>query len=390
MARAILIVLDSVGIGAMDDAYLFGDEGSHTLKHTAEAVGGLNLPNMENLGLGHIDELQGVARQNEVIGSFGRMKEQANGKDTTTGHWEMMGHILYHAFPTFPNGFPVALIEAFERRIGRKTLGNIVASGTVIIEELGREHMKTGFPIVYTSADSVFQIAAHEEIIPLEDLYKMCQDARELLQGEWGVGRVIARPFVGQPGHFARTSNRHDYSLMPGRTYLDLLTASGYTVAGIGKIKDIFAGQGVTCHYPSKNNQEGMDQILLAMKEHTTGLIFANLVDFDMVYGHRNNAKGYAEALEDFDKGLEVILDHLLEDDLLVITADHGCDPTTVSTDHSREYVPLLVYGKKYRAGVDLKVRQSFADLGATIVHHMGVRTDHNLPGESFCDLLRK
>lgn len=390
MARTILIVLDSVGIGAMEDAYLFGDEGSHTLKHTAEAVGGLNVPNMESLGLGHIDELQGVSRQNEVIGSYGKMKEQANGKDTTTGHWEMMGHILKHALPTFPNGFPPALIEDFERRIGRKTLGNIVASGTVIIEELGREHMDTGFPIIYTSADSVFQIAAQEEVIPLEDLYKMCQEARKLLQGEWGVGRVIARPFVGQPGHFVRTSNRHDYSLMPGRTYLDLLTESGYPVAGIGKIKDIFAGQGITRHYPSKNNQEGMERILQAMEGNKTGLIFANLVDFDMVYGHRNNVKGYAEALEDFDKGLKIVLEHLLEDDLLVITADHGCDPTTVSTDHSREYVPLLVYGKKYRGGVDLKVRQSFADLGATISDHLGVPKDPELPGKSFWDLIRK
>ncbi len=390
MARAILIVLDSVGIGAMEDAYIFGDEGSHTLKHIAEAVGGLNLPNMESLGLGHIDDLTGVSSQNEPIGAFGKMKEQAKGKDTTTGHWEMMGYVLDHGLPVFPQGFPFALIEAFEKKIGRKTLGNIAASGTVIIEELGREHIQTGYPIVYTSADSVFQIAAHEEIIPLAELYKICQEARELLQGEWGVGRVIARPFTGEPGSFVRTANRHDYSLAPGRTYLDRLAGFGYSVAGIGKIKDIFTGQGITHHYPSSNNQEGMEQVVKAMQEHPGGLIFANLVDFDMIYGHRNDVKGYAEALEEFDIALKGVFDLLHDDDLLLLCADHGCDPTTESTDHSREYVPLLAYGKKFRSGVDLGVRKTFADLGATIAHHLGIPGDPLLPGESFYNLIRR
>lgn len=387
--RAIVIVLDSAGIGEMEDAHLYGDEGSNTLKHTAEAVGGLNVPYLEKLGLGHIDSLAGVSAQHEAAGAFGKMHEQASGKDTTTGHWEMMGQVLRNPFPTFPHGFPAALIEAFEKGIGRKTLGNIVASGTAIIESLGAEHLETGFPIVYTSADSVFQIAAHEEIIPLEELYGMCRTARELLQGDLGVGRVIARPFTGRPGQFARTSNRHDFSLEPDQTVLDFITEANLPVIGIGKIKDIFAGKGITCSYSTKNNQDGMDQLLNAMKIHPEGFIFANLVDFDMVYGHRNDVQGYARALEEFDQRLPQLFELLEADDLLFITADHGCDPTTASTDHSREFVPLLAYGKNFKGGVNLNTRSSFADLGHTIAAHLGVELRGQLPGESFYDLIR-
>lgn len=385
--RVILIILDSLGIGAAPDSYCFGDQGCNTLLHTAEVVGGLNLPNLERFGLGNIISVQGILPVSQPQAAFGRMEERSPGKDTTTGHWEMMGLILEQGFPTYPHGFPAEVITEFERLIGRKTLGNKVASGTIIIEELGPEHMQTGYPIVYTSADSVFQIAAHEEIIPLELLYQMCQTAREMLTGEHGVGRVIARPFVGQPGSFTRTANRHDYSLEPPQHILDQLIADGCRVVGIGKIKDIFAGRGVTDSWPTSGNQEGIDKILTALQDDFRGLIFANLVDFDQLYGHRNDPTGYAQALEDFDERLAEVIGAMHRKDLLIITADHGCDPTTPGTDHTREYVPLLVYGADIRP-VDLGTRSTFADIGQSVADHLGVTTK-NMAGKSFLPELR-
>ena len=310
------------------------------------------------------------------------MQEKSPGKDTTTGHWELMGLELTQAFPTYPEGFPPDLIARFEKQIGRKTLGNIVASGTEIIKELGPEHLRTGYPIVYTSADSVFQIAAHEEIIPLETLYQYCHMARDLLHEEHAVGRVIARPFIGQPGNFVRTANRHDFSKEPDITLLDKIKESGQAVIGIGKIKDIFAGRGVTESHSTINNQDGIDKILKVLQKDFTGLVFANLVDFDQLYGHRNDPHGYARALEEFDQRLPEIMKLLGSQDILIITADHGCDPTTVSTDHSREYVPLLVFGEEVQPGVALGCRETFADVAATIADHLGV--DYNLAGDSF------
>lgn len=387
--RAILIVLDSVGIGNAEDSYLYGDEGSNTIKNTALAVGGLKLPNMARLGLGNLDDLKGVPPVPEAAGAYGRMKERSKGKDTTTGHWEMMGQVLLQPFPTYPHGFPDELIKEFERLIGTRTLGNKVASGTVIIEDLGREHIHTGFPIVYTSADSVFQIAAHEEVIPLERLYQMCHTARALLTGKHGVGRVIARPFIGEPGNFVRTANRHDFSLEPARNILDFIIESGQKVVGVGKIQDIFAGRGISESVRTKNNRDGIEKILSIMKKKFDGLIFANLIDFDQLYGHRNDAGGYAQALEEFDAFLPDIMAAMLPEDMLSITADHGCDPTTVSTDHSREHVPLLIYGKNLSAGIDLSLRNSFADLGRTIADHLGVKVK-GIEGESFYPRIRK
>jgi len=387
--KAVLIVLDSVGIGEMEDSHLYGDQGSNTLGNTAKAMGGLNLPNMQRLGLGNIADIAGVPPVEHALGAYGKMREKSKGKDTTTGHWEMMGIILDKAFPTYPQGFPAELIAELEKRIGRKTLGNIVASGTQIIEILGEEHVKTGFPIVYTSADSVLQIAAHEDIIGLDELYNICHIARDLMQGEHAVGRVIARPFIGQAGSFVRTPHRHDYSLEPAYHLLDAIIDSKLEVVGIGKIKDIFVGRAVSSSYPTKNNEDGVEKILSAMGLDFTGLIFANLIDFDQQYGHRNDVAGYAGALEDFDRMLPLITDKLNDEDILFITADHGCDPTTPSTDHSREHVPILVYGKGLRSNVNLGVRASFADLGQTIADYLGIdlRTQ---PGESFYPLLQR
>lgn len=386
--RAILIILDSLGVGEMPDCQLFGDQGCNTLQNTAAAVGGLSLPNLQKLGLGNITEVLGVSANHQPQAAYGRMNERSRGKDTTTGHWEMMGLILDQPFPTYPDGFPVEVIQEFEHRISRKTLGNKVASGTVIIEELGREHMQTGYPIVYTSADSVFQIAAHEEIIPLEDLYHMCQTAREMLVGEHAVGRVIARPFVGKPGSFKRTSNRHDYSLQPPVHIMDILIEQGCEVIGVGKIKDIFAGRSVTTAIPTTSNQDGVDQVLAAMQPDFRGLIFANLVDFDQLYGHRNDPHGYARAIEEFDRRLPELLGHMGPEDLLIITADHGCDPTTEGTDHTREYVPLLVYGPSIQPA-DLGTRETFADVGQSIADHLGVKAE-NMAGKSFLPEVRK
>jgi phosphopentomutase len=387
--RAIIIVMDSAGIGAMEDSYLYGDEGSNTIVNIAHAVGGLHLPHLQTLGLGNLADIEGVPAVDKIMGAAGIMLEKSKGKDTTTGHWEMMGIILDHPFPTYPQGFPEELIRTFEKRIGRQTLGNVVASGTEIIEELGLQHMQTGFPIVYTSADSVFQIAAHEEIVPLEELYRYCRIAREMLQGEHNVGRVIARPFIGQAGSFVRTSNRHDFALMPPENVIDLISASGQKVAGIGKIYDIFNGKSIDATQHIDSNRDGLEKTIQTIAEQEfAGLLFVNLVDFDQQFGHRNDAQGYARALEEFDSYLPQVMAAMKSEDILFITADHGCDPTTSSTDHSREQVPLLVYGQPVREDVILPVRSSFADLGQTVAEYLGVKAE-GLPGESFYSLIR-
>jgi phosphopentomutase len=372
--RVILIVLDSVGCGDAPDAEKYGDEGANTLANTARAVGGLKLPNLGQLGLGNLTSIEGVAPVRRTSGVYGRLTESSAGKDTTTGHWELMGMPLTKPFPTYPEGFPADLMAEFEQRIGRETLGNYPASGTVIIQELGEEHVRTGKPIVYTSADSVFQVAAHEEIIPVDELYHMCEVARGLLRGEHAVGRVIARPFVGEPGNFTRTERRKDFSLVPPQgTALDVLKAAGQEVMGVGKIEDIFAHRGLTHSNHTPNNEEGVDAILDFMSQEGKGLIFANLVDFDMLYGHRNNPRGYADALEAFDERLPEIQAALRDTDVLMITADHGNDPTTASTDHSRERVPILIAGQHVRRSMDLGTRSSFADVAATIADLLGV-----------------
>lgn len=365
--RVILIVLDSVGVGELPDAYKFGDEGSNTLGHVTEKTG-VELPNMGKLGLGNIIPLKSVPENPNAIGGYGKMAEKSAGKDTTTGHWEIAGLITEKPFPTYPHGFPEEIIKEFEKRIGRKVLGNKPASGTEIIKELGEEHVKTGYPIVYTSADSVFQVAAHEDVIPLEELYRICEIAREILKGDHALGRVIARPFTGTPGNFVRTGNRRDFSLKPFEpTILDMLKEAGYEVFAVGKIEDIFAGQGITEKNHTTNNDEGITATIKAMDEIKNGLIFTNLVDFDMLYGHRNDVEGYAKALTHFDNRLPEIMGKLTKEDLLIITADHGCDPTTPSTDHSREYVPLLVYSPSMKHGVNLGVRSTYSDVAATI-----------------------
>lgn len=388
--RITLIIMDSVGIGELPDAAKYGDQGSNTLVNCARAVGGLKLPNLARLGLGNIAEIEGVPAVEKPLAAYGKMAEQSAGKDTTTGHWEICGIILSSPFPVYPEGFPPEVIEPFENKIGRKVLGNKAASGTQIIEELGAEHMKTGRPIVYTSADSVFQIAAHEEIIPVEELYSMCRIAREILTGKHAVGRVIARPFLGQPGSFWRTANRQDFSLKPpAPTVLNLLKDHGLEVMAVGKIEDIFAGEGISRSVHTEGNMDGVDKTLKFMREpNNRGLIFTNLVDFDSLYGHRNNPQGYAGALQDFDERIPEILEAVRDDEILIITADHGCDPTTESTDHSREYVPLLVYGKQVKAGTNLGIRNSFTDVAATIADLFGL----SFPvGESFAkDILVK
>lgn len=369
--RIVLIVLDSVGVGELPDARDFGDEGSNTLANTAKAVGGLYLPNLKKLGLGNIIPIDGVAPEKEPTGCYGKSAEISRGKDTTTGHWEMMGIISKDPFPTYPNGFPSQVIDAFEKAIGRRVLGNTVASGTEIIKKYGLEHMKTGMPIVYTSADSVFQIAAHEDVIPVEELYRICQIARNLLTGKHAVGRVIARPFIGtSPENFKRTDRRKDFSLSPPhKTVLDMAKEKGLEVLGIGKIKDIFNAQGLTDSIHTANNEEGMREIVYHARRNFEGILFANLGDFDTLYGHRNNAMGYKNALEAFDRSVPKIIESINPDDLLIITADHGCDPTTESTDHSREYTPILAYSKdnSFTGGKNLGIRKTFADIGATI-----------------------
>lgn len=383
IGRVILIVLDSVGIGELPDAGLYGDSGSNTLGNIARKVRDFSLPNLEALGLGNIDKSIGLKIAEKPAGSFGRAKEASPGKDTTTGHWEMSGVILQQPFPTFPEGFPNQLVDVFEKSIGIKTIGNEVASGTEIIARLGDKHVETGYPIIYTSADSVFQIAAHEEVIPLNKLYEICEKARILLKDEYAVGRVIARPFLGEKGNYSRTSNRRDFSLKPvKKTMLDTIAENGMNVAAVGKIEDIFAGKGITEAVHTKDNMEVVDKILNYMAENKKGLIFANLVDFDMLYGHRNDAVGYAKALMSFDARIPEILEAMKDSDALIITADHGCDPTTGSTDHSREYIPILVYGKQVIEGVNIGTRASFADIGATILDLLGLPIE--IDGKSF------
>ncbi len=388
--RVFLIVLDSFGIGEMPDAAKYGDEGSNTLGTVAKNPY-FSTPNMAKLGLFSIDgvaiddrEWNGMQKQKPeadnrmqtypVVGSYARMTEKSAGKDTTTGHWEIAGLVSENSMPVFPDGFPSEIIDAFEKATGRRVLCNRPYSGTQVIEDYGREHMETGALIVYTSADSVFQIAAHEDIVPVPQLYEYCETARRMLVGEYGVGRVIARPFVGKPGSFTRTSRRHDYSLLPpADTMLDQMKNAGFDVIGVGKINDIFAGKGITEFVRTAGNAEGIDRTLEYMDKDFTGLCFVNLVDFDMLYGHRNDADGYAKALTYFDRRLPEILGKMREDDMLMITADHGCDPGTPSTDHSREYTPLLMYGCSVPAGKNFGTRPTFADIGATVLDYFGV-----------------
>lgn len=385
--RVTLIVLDSVGCGDAPDAAAYGDAGANTLSNISRVVGGLNLPNMGKLGLGNLTEIKGVPPTEAAVGVYGRLTEVSAGKDTTTGHWELAGVILDQPFPTYPQGFPAELMAAYEARIGRETLGNYPASGTEIIKELGEEHLRTGKPIVYTSADSVFQVAAHEEIIPIDELYHFCQVARDLLTGEHAVGRVIARPFVGQPGHFTRTERRKDFSLEPpGDTILDVVKAAGQDVMGVGKIEDIFAYRGLTMSNHTGNNMAGVDAVVEFLALAKGGLIFANLVDFDALYGHRNDPQGYAEALAAFDRRLPEILQTLRDDDVLIITADHGNDPTDASTDHSRERVPILVCGQPIKRNCRLGTRTSFSDVAATIADLLGVQWSG--PGASFAQII--
>jgi len=365
--RVILIILDSVGIGALPDADQYDDKGANTLVHTAEAVGGLNLKNLEKFGLGKIDKIKGLKDNIKSDAVYGKMMEQSVGKDTTTGHWELAGLVSKEPFPVYPNGFPDEIIDQFEEKIGREVLGNKPASGTVIIEELGKEHLETKKPIVYTSADSVFQIAAHEDIISVSELYEMCEIAREILQGEHGVARVIARPFEGELGNFNRTERRKDFSLAPPKeTVLDKLKNNGIPVLAVGKIEDIFSNKGISQSNHTVDNMDSVDALLEFMQKEDKSFIFANLVEFDMVFGHRRNAQGYADALEDFDKRLPEIINSMNENDLLVITADHGCDPTYKGTDHTREYVPLLLYGDQVKKDYNINTRESFADLAQT------------------------
>jgi phosphopentomutase len=368
MKRDILIVLDSVGCGDAPDAAAYNDTGANTLGNISRAVGGLHLTKMGALGLGNTTDILGVLPTNQAQGAYGRLTEVSAGKDTTTGHWELGGIILDKAFPVYPNGFPDDVLRPFEARIGRKTIGNYPASGTEIIKELGEEHVRTGKPIVYTSADSVFQVAAHEDIIPVKELYGICEIAREMLTGEHAVGRVIARPFVGEVSSFVRTERRKDFSLLPpSDTILDIIKSVGMDVMGVGKIEDIFANQGLTLSIHSGNNMAGVDAILEFLRMDRRGLIFANLVDFDMLYGHRNNSIGYAQALEEFDRRLPEIYAGMHEDDILLITADHGNDPTMPGTDHTRERTPILVYGAKVKPSTSIGTRESFADVAATI-----------------------
>lgn len=386
--RVLLIVLDSVGIGAMPDAARFGptDAASDTLGHVLERQP-TPLPLLEALGLGNIRPFPGLSPSARPRASFGRCALQSEGKDTTTGHWEMAGIVLETGFPVFPDGFPPALIAAFEERIGRGVLGNMAASGTEIIARLGAEHLRSGCPIVYTSADSVFQVAAHEARVEVSELYRWCAIARELCQGPWRVGRVIARPFTGDAAAgFTRTRNRHDFAIPPPRMLLDQLAAAGIGVHAIGKIHDIFLGRGISSHEAMSSNRDGLEKTVAALGERRDGLIFVNLVDFDMLYGHRNDVAGYARALAECDRYLERIVDAMGADDLLLLTADHGCDPTTASTDHSREYVPLLAYAPGAR-GVSLGTRTSLADIGRTIAENFGVALAAGAP---FLDALSR
>lgn len=376
MKRVFLIVLDSVGIGEMPDAAAYGDEGSNTIAAAATSKY-FNMPNMAKLGFFNIEGVNCQPKAQAPLGAFARMTEVSKGKDTTTGHWEIAGIQSDKPMPTFPHGFPDEVITEFERRTGRKVLCNKPYSGTDVIRDYGKQHLETGALIVYTSADSVFQIAAHEKIVPLEELYRYCRIAREMLTGKYGVGRVIARPFIGEYPDFTRTSNRHDFSLIPPKTtMLDQLSKAGRDVIAVGKINDIFAGKGITEFVRTKNNAEGIRKTIEMTQKDFNGLCFVNLVDFDMLYGHRNDVDGYAKALTEFDENLPKIMEGLRKDDILMITADHGCDPITPSTDHSREYTPFVLYGNPIQAGVNLGTRPTFSDIGATILDYFEIEPE--------------
>ena len=373
MKRVFLIVLDSVGIGQMPDASLYGDEGSNTLDHVSRNTN-FSMPNMRRLGLFNIDGIGCVAKEDKPLGSFARMSEVSRGKDTTIGHWEISGIQSDNPLPTYPNGFPDDVISEFERQTGRKVICNKPYSGTQVLIDYGKEHVETGALIVYTSADSVFQIAAHEKVVDINELYRYCEIARKILVGKHGVGRVIARPFIGDYPNYTRTTNRHDFSLEPpATTMLDQLKEDNYDVIAVGKINDIFAGRGITEFVRTTGNDDGMKKTIDISKRDFNGLCFVNLVDFDMLYGHRNNVEGYAKALTAFDSQLPQLINNLKDDDVLMITADHGCDPTTESTDHSREYTPLIVFGKNIKQGINLKTRESFSDIAATILEYFNI-----------------
>lgn len=374
LKRAILVVLDGVGAGANPDASAYGDAGASSLEHCAQAIGGLELPHLGSLGLGNITPILGTPPRTDADGAYGRMASAAAGKDSTTGHWEMTGVVLQKPLPTYPHGFPPEVVAAFEHAIGRRVIGNKAASGTEIIQELGAEHMRTGSPILYTSADSVFQIAAHQEIIPLAELYHICEIARSLLTGDHAVGRVIARPFIGEPGTFKRTEHRRDFSLAPlGTTLLDLLQAAGQDVIGIGKIEDLFAGRGLTQRDHTETNRDGMAATLRWLEQPFSGLLFVNLVEFDMLWGHRRDSQGYAQALRDVDAWVPQVQRLMQPGDALFFSADHGVDPTYRGTDHTRECVPLLAYGQPIRSHIALGTRPTFADLGQTLAQAFGV-----------------
>jgi len=387
--RVILIVLDSVGIGELPDAAEYGDIGSNTVGNIVKVSEGIEVPNLSRLGMGKIAGIDYLPVPQNIEGSYGRMAEVSKGKDTITGHWEMAGIQLEYPFPTYPQGFSKEILEKFEKLTGRGVLANCVASGTEIIKEFGEEHMKTGKLIVYTSADSVFQIAAHEDIVPIDEQYRICQIARDMLQGESMVGRVIARPFLGQPGSFARTANRRDFAAEPtSDTILDKMKQRGLDVIAVGKIEDIFSKKGITEAEHTKSNMNGVDVTLEYMKKQNKGIIFTNLVDFDMLFGHRNNIEGYKQAIEEFDKRLPEIMSAMREDDLLIITADHGCDPTTPSTDHSREHVPVILYGHNIKTDVNIGTRKTFSDLASTIADIFDI--ENVFPGESFLKAILK
>ena len=389
MSRVIWMVIDSVGIGALPDSQKFGDVNVDTLGNIVRACKGIKIPNMIKLGLANIEGVDSLENIESPIGCYGRCSEVSKGKDTTTGHWEMTGVLVETPFKTFENGFPKDIIEEFERRSNRKVIGNKPASGTAILDELGEQHINTGEVIVYTSADSVFQIAAHEEIVSLDELYKMCEIAREIMMGDNAVARIIARPFIGKPGAFERTSNRRDYSLSPFEdTVLDNIKNSNLDVIGVGKIEDIFNQQGITEAIHTHDNMDGVDQTINYMKKETKGLIFTNLVDFDSKYGHRRDVEGYKNALEEFDARIPEILENMNDDDVLIINSDHGNDPTYKGTDHTREYIPVLVYGKNLKSGLNLGTRNSFADIGATVADILNVEMPKH--GQSFKNEIMK
>lgn len=389
MSRVILIIMDSLGVGALPDAERFGDVGVNTLNNIAKNVSSFKIPNLVNLGIGNLEGVTDIESSNQVLGAYGRSMEVSNGKDTTMGHWEIAGLNISEPFNTYPDGFPEEIIKPFEEQTGRKVLCNKPASGTVVIEEYGQQHVETGDLIVYTSADSVFQIAAHEEVVPIETLYEYCEIAREMLMGKHQVARVIARPFIGQAGSFERTANRHDYSLKPfDKTVLDNLKEAGKDVIAVGKIVDIFDGEGITESVHTKSNMDGVDQTLRYMKEDNDGLIFTNLVDFDAKFGHRRNIEGYRDAIEEFDARLPEIMAAMKDDDILMLSADHGNDPSHVGTDHTREYIPILVYGKGIKSNTNMGTRETFADIAATIADVLQVKAPIN--GKSFYDIIKK